>query len=819
MKPLCFALFFFLCSQIGWTEQRPNVLFIYTDDQSHRTVGCYPDAYDWVRTPNIDQLATAGVRFEHAYIGAWCMPSRASLLTGLHQHGIESMRMVGEYPGSDYDAEQAPFWPAVFRAGGYSTAHIGKWHTGVDAGFGRDWDFQKVWNRPRHPDNAPNYYYDQLISTNGGTPELVKGYSTDNYTDWAVDYIHGNGRSVDKPWYLWLCYGAVHGPFTPADRHLDDYPDPEVPAPSDVYPPRPGKPQYVRQMEFWEPGKDGIPVERKVRELGPVGMKDMPGRPLKDWVRQYHQGVLAIDEGVGRLMEALVASGQDENTLVVFTSDQGFAWGQHGFKTKVAPYRATLEAPLIIRPTKQNAAATAGRVVETPVSGVDLPPTFFAHAGMELPWKMHGHDLSPLLESRDTKWDHPAMVVHTGKLYGAATNDVPARDDPALYHGPGIPWYVLHCEGRMKYIRNLVAGETEELYDLDADPNELNNLAQFPENDALLKQMRSAAILELRRTDAGLVDHLPPVGTEAARHPAAIDQAATRPWIIDTHTHFKGTEQVQLESQKSNWHPENTLGHVVRPNDYRKVADRNGIQATMVVEAVDQTSPQFNDWLLDAADSDLICGYVARGDLTSADFGRNYKRYRKSRYLKGYRFRMGELRGYLDSPLAAPQMAMLERDGMVVDLLVDESHTADVVELAERFPDLKIVINHCFRLRLDQGKLPQTWKSAVTSCAKHPNVHIKLSSILNFAGTEPFTQTAPTDNASYQGLLEHCFHAFGEDRVIFGTNWGVSTHFGSADDVVRIVSEFLATKSKSAHQKGMRTNAIRVYSIAADDSR
>ena len=493
---------------------RPNILFIYTDDQSSRTVSCYPEAYPWVKTPNIDALASAGVRFSHAYIGSWCMPSRATMLTGHHQHGIESMRMEGKYPGSAYDPEKCRFWPSVFREHGYQTAHIGKWHTGVDAGFGRDWDYQIVWNRPRHPDNAPKYYDDQLISKNGGEPVMTKGYTTDNYTDWAVDYIKGEARDPDKPWYLWLCYGAVHGPFTPADRHLDAYPKIDVPPPADVYPPRAGKPKYVREMEFWQPGKDGQPVERKVRDLGPVGMKDMPGRSLKDWVRQYHQGVLAIDEGVGRLLEALEESGQDENTLIVFTSDQGFAWGQKGFKSKVAPYRATVAAPLIIRPTKAVAADCAGRVIDAPISGVDLPPTFFAQAGLDLPWPMHGHDLSPLLSKDKPAWQHPAMLVHTGKLYGSATDQIPARDNPALYHGPGIPWYVMLSEGRFKYIRTLIEGETEELYDLQNDPDELANKAHDPQFKQTLTRLRRATLAELRRTRAGFIDHLPAVGAD-----------------------------------------------------------------------------------------------------------------------------------------------------------------------------------------------------------------------------------------------------------------------------------------------------------------
>gem|GEM_PF-139792 len=511
-KSFCLGLMLWCFATAQLTGAKPpNILLIYTDDQSHRTVGCYPGSYDWVQTPNIDQLARQGVRFNHAYIGSWCMPSRATLLTGLHQHGIESMRMEGKYPGSTYDPKQCRFWPSHFRANGYTTAHIGKWHTGVDAGFGRDWDFQIVWNRPRHPENAPNYYDNQLISRNGAPPKMVKGYSTDNYTNWAVDYIEGEGRDTDKPWYLWLCYGAVHGPFTPADRHLSEYKDITIPTPKDIYPPRPGKPEYARKFQFWEKGPKGEPVERKVRDRSPVGMKDTPGRPLRDWVRQYHQGVRAIDEGVGRVLEALCASGQDENTLVVFTSDQGFAWGQHGLKSKVAPYRAAVEAPLIIRPPKPQAEKCAGRVIEEPVSGVDLIPTFFAQAGLELPWKMHGFDLTPLFESREAKWNHKAMLVHTAKSYGSATNTVPAKDDAALYHGPGIPWYVMLCEGRFKYVRTLVPGETEELYDLKADPGELANLAHDPNRDALLQRLREATIAELKRTDAGMVNNLPPV--------------------------------------------------------------------------------------------------------------------------------------------------------------------------------------------------------------------------------------------------------------------------------------------------------------------
>ncbi len=232
-------------------EYRPNILFIYTDDQSYRTVSAYPEAFEWVDTPHIDRLAAQGIRFSHAYIGSWCMPSRATMLTGHLSYGIESMRMTGGYPGSTYDPEQCPFWPRVFREKGYTTAQIGKWHTGGDNGYGRDWDYQVVWDRPRYPENADAYYYGQWleINSNGGSKVIEESYSTDRYTEWAEEYIRGAHRDPEKPWYLWLCYSAPHKPFAPADRHFDRYPHPDVPIPADIFPPRPGKPTYSRLRE------------------------------------------------------------------------------------------------------------------------------------------------------------------------------------------------------------------------------------------------------------------------------------------------------------------------------------------------------------------------------------------------------------------------------------------------------------------------------------------------------------------------------------------------------------------------------------------
>jgi len=520
-RPLLWATFLLAMSiRLGVEEQavsaevqssevkRPNVLFIYTDDHSHRTIGCYPEAFPWVSTPNIDRLAASGVRFTHAYIGTWCMPSRASMLTGHHATGIQSMRMEGEYPGSEYDPALCRFWPSDFRRQGYFTAQIGKWHTGTDTGFGRDWDHQRVWNRPRYPENSGAYYYDQLIETDGGPPERTSGYSTDNYTRWAQAFIRGEHRDETKPWYLWLCYAGVHGPFTPADRHLDRYPDIDVPVPQDIYPPRPGKPAYMQDVEYWVPGPDGQP-EMKGGSFGGKtveGSLGIHGNTLRDWVRQYHQSVLALDESVGALMETLRETGQLENTLVIFTSDQGIAWGQHGFCIKLAPYDATIRSPLIIAMPE---TIEAGGVCPHPVAGVDLVPTIYNLAGLDLPWTMHGRDLSPLLRDPTASWPHPAMTVFTARSFGRATDHI--TTDPEEFMLSGVPWWLSLAQGHYKYIRTLVADEIEELYDLRSDPEELTNLALDPAHQDRLGKFREALVSELRQTGAKLADHLPPV--------------------------------------------------------------------------------------------------------------------------------------------------------------------------------------------------------------------------------------------------------------------------------------------------------------------
>lgn len=475
---------------IGVAGEKPNILYIYTDDQSHRSVGCYEEAHPWIRTPNIDQLARDGVRFRSAYIGTWCMPSRASQLTGQLQFGIESLRMDGAYPGSTYDPDACPFWPKVLRQHGYVTAQIGKWHTGRDAGYGRDWDLQAVWNRPNlSGEDVWAYYQDPKLEINGSPETQMKGYSTDLYTDLALDFIEqrriGDKRKDrQQPWFLWLCYSGVHGPYTPAARHLSDYADNSATVPVDIFPPRPDKPRHMQQFTRWQRNSDGMPES------------------FQQLVRKYHRAVCSIDEGVGRLVKALRTTGQLENTLVVYTSDQGFAWGQHGLKEKWAPYDAALCAPLVFR---LPGTVARGGVCQTPVGGVDIVPTLLAIAGVDLPWPMHGHDLTPLLRDPNREWPHPVLLPQTHDFYGSSLTPLPPE---AMRWRKGLPWYIMIRRGQYKYIRYLVEGQTDELYDLSSDPEELCNLAAVDDFSQVKNRLMTEMMDELRRMGPDFADSL-----------------------------------------------------------------------------------------------------------------------------------------------------------------------------------------------------------------------------------------------------------------------------------------------------------------------
>ena len=238
-------------------QRRPNILVVYTDDQSWRTLSCYRDdgAWPWVHTPSIDRLAREGVRFRTCYGAAWCTPSRVSFLTGCYPHGVEGVQITTVLQGQ-YDPRVCRFWPAELRKAGYRTAMIGKWHIGRDAGHGRDWDRSVVWNQA---DIGTDWYTDQPLAIDGGPKQVVPGYSTTLYTRYAADFVRGGPPA---PWFYGSVYNAPHAPMSVHPRHRSLYAQAEVPIPVDIFGPRENKPAWQRAFTQWQRHPDGMPAMR-----------------------------------------------------------------------------------------------------------------------------------------------------------------------------------------------------------------------------------------------------------------------------------------------------------------------------------------------------------------------------------------------------------------------------------------------------------------------------------------------------------------------------------------------------------------------------
>jgi arylsulfatase A-like enzyme len=475
------------------TETRPNVLYIFADDHSARTLSCYadmPDAYRWAQTPNLDQLAREGVRFSACYTGAKCVPSRGTALTG---------RLQGGY------TPETPYWPTALREQRYVTGMCGKWHWNVPR-HGDAWDWSVVW--PHHlgdsseEGDGSDYYYNQRVSIQGGPLVPLGGYSTDRYVDCTVEFLNERAGSPSQPWFFWLCFSGVHGPYTPADRHLDEYAHaPATDIPVDIFGPRPEKPEHDVHFTRWTKGANGEPVYK--------------GRSFDAWVKQYNQAVRALDEGVGRIMQTLRDNGQSENTIVIFTADQGFAWGQHGYRDKLAPYDANLLAPLIVwNPGR----FPQGAVCHHPVSGTDIVATMQKLAGLDSQ-PSDGRDFSALLADPSlAEWtEQPLLLMYTNGHYGndqltdALTKARASGDWSPLIaeKQTGIRSWLMMREGRYKYVRYLYADYIEELFDLEADPAELTNLALRQEHHSLLAAFRTKLVDAFAARGATYLDLLP----------------------------------------------------------------------------------------------------------------------------------------------------------------------------------------------------------------------------------------------------------------------------------------------------------------------
>lgn len=446
---------------------RPNIIFIMSDDHAAHAVSAYGSRIN--RTPHIDRIAKEGIRFKNCFCtNSICAPSRAVILTGKYSHlnGVRDNVV-------SFDGAQRTF-PNILQEAGYQTAMIGKWHLKSDP-MGFDY-----WNvLPGQGD----YYNPDLIEM--GEKKRHIGYVTDIITDIALDFLE-NRRDRSKPFLMMLHHKAPHRNWHPAPRHLHMYDDVTFPEPEtlfDDYATRsraaPEQEMTLRDhMRIEHDVKMGDPPQRlndEQREAweaayGPkreAFLKEKPeGDALVRWIyKRYMEDYLgciaAVDENVGRFLDYLDESGLAENTVVVYTSDQGFFLGDHGWFDKRFMYEESLRMPLVVR---YPGLIESGSVSDNIVSNLDFAPTFLELAGAKIPTEMQGNSLKNLLLDEYVEEWRQSLYYH---YY-----EYPAVHMAKRHYGVRTRQY--------KLIHFYYDIDAWELYDLKKDPNEINNVYENP---------------------------------------------------------------------------------------------------------------------------------------------------------------------------------------------------------------------------------------------------------------------------------------------------------------------------------------------------
>ncbi len=413
-------------TQSGFAQtRRRNIVFILIDDLRHDGLGLLNPFFE---TPALDALARGGVLFERAFVTcSLCSPSRASILSGqyAHRHGVldNNTRMP----------EHTPLFPMELQRAGYRTGFVGKWHMGggSDApqpGFSRWVSFK-----------GQGDYRKNTLNVDGNRVP-GDGYITDLLTDYAVDFLKQPG---DAPFFLYLSHKAVHAQFDSADRHKGTYSDRTYPRPAtmaDTDANYAGKPAWVRaQRNSWH-GVDGM-YDKKV--------------DFDTFTRQYAETLKAVDDSVARVVETLRETGQLDNTLILFTSDNGFQFGEHGLIDKRTMYEASIRVPLLAHCPE----LFQGRRRREQVLNIDLAPTMMAAAGLPIPDTMQGRSLLGLLSGTDTAWREDWLYEYFWER-----------------NFPQTPTVLGVRTDRYKLMQYHGVWDRYELYDLEQDPEETRNL-------------------------------------------------------------------------------------------------------------------------------------------------------------------------------------------------------------------------------------------------------------------------------------------------------------------------------------------------------
>lgn len=462
-------------------QRPPNVVFVLSDDHAAHAISAYNQRL--IQTPHIDRLAKEGAIFRANFCAnSICSPSRATILTGKHSH------LNGVTTWQEFDGAQDTF-PKRFQAAGYRTGIFGKWHLKSEPTGFDEW---MVYPNQGH-------YYNPDYRTPQGMKRIT-GYSVETTTDLALDFVR---RHKDQPFLLFCWYKAPHRTWMPGPDYHDHIPEPPPPPETlfDDYAGRtPEAAKHLMGMEHLIPHYDlKVPVDGKAvfdrgrmtpeqgerwdqayAEENAAYLANPPqGREKLLWnyrryITDYLKCVAAVDDGVGRLLQELDTLGLTENTLVVYSSDQGFFLGDHGWFDKRWMYEESFFMPLLMRWPGRIAPGTE---IQQLTQNIDFAPSFLDAAGLDIPEAMQGRSFLPLLRGEEIPW--------RDAVYYEYHDHIGEHRVPRHY---GVR------SRRFKLIHYPETGDWE-LFDLQSDPDELNSVADEP----AYQETRRKLELELSR--------------------------------------------------------------------------------------------------------------------------------------------------------------------------------------------------------------------------------------------------------------------------------------------------------------------------------
>ena len=439
------------CATVGRLSaaKRPNILFIMSDDHAAHALSAYTDKL--IQTPHIDRLAKEGCLFTHVFAtNAICTPSRASILTGQYSH-INGVPVFNQLDPNKVTVAHR------LRQAGYHTAMIGKWHLGSDPQGFDHWEILA----------GQGEYFDPVLYTREGSMKYVGEYCTDTITNLAL--VQLRRRPKDRPFFMMMHHKAPHRPWQPAPRHEALWRQRIIPEPDTLFD------DYATRTDAIRLQKQGIRDLTKTDVKGDVP-KGLTERERTRWLYQrYMQDYLGciqgIDESVGRMLDELDAQGIAENTVVIYTSDQGFFLGDHGMFDKRFMYEESLEMPFLMRWPK---GIRPGTRQDALVINCDFAPTFLSLAGVGTPSEMQGVSFTPLLGGKRPAGWRKSMYYR-------------------YYHDPGDHHTARHYGVRTETHKLIHFDKLDqwECYDLVKDPEELKNIYADPAAQATVAELKT----------------------------------------------------------------------------------------------------------------------------------------------------------------------------------------------------------------------------------------------------------------------------------------------------------------------------------------